>query len=136
MSILTWKEEYSVGVRIIDNEHKQLIAMINKAYDSVENMEEEKVVVELVEEMRKYAMTHFATEEKLMALHGYPQAEEQKKEHNEFMITAASSDNLLGNGSNNVEPTKIFKYLTDWLRNHILGTDKKLGNFLNGKGIK
>ncbi len=79
MSILTWKKEYSVGVRIIDNEHKQLIAMINKAYKSVENMEEEKIMVELVEEMRKYAMTHFATEEKLMELYNYPGADEQKK---------------------------------------------------------
>ncbi len=51
------------------------------------------------------------------------------------MITAASSDNLLGNGSDKVEPAKIFKYLADWLRGHMLGTDKKLGKFLNEKGV-
>ncbi|CCO22947.1 bacteriohemerythrin [Maridesulfovibrio hydrothermalis] len=136
MSILTWKDEYSVGVRIIDNEHKQLIAMINKAYDSVEKMEEEKVLLELVDEMRKYAMTHFATEEKLMEIHNYPETAEQKKQHNDFMIKAASSDNMLSSDNGAVDPIKVFKYLADWLRGHIMGTDKKLGIFLNEKGIK
>ena len=136
MSILKWKDEYSVGVRVIDNEHKQLIAMINRAYDSVENMEEEKILGSLVDDMRRYAMTHFATEEKLMAQHGYPFSDEHKKEHNDFMITAASSDNMLGGGNVPVEPTKVFKYLADWLRKHIMSTDKKFGSFLNEKGVK
>ncbi len=136
MSILKWKNEYSVGVEIIDSEHRQLIEMINKAFDSVENMEEDEVLSELVEEMRRYAMTHFATEEKLMREYGYPEAEEHKKQHNDFMITAASSDNMLSNDNIELEPIKIFKFLADWLRKHILGTDKKLGAFLNEKGVK
>lgn len=135
MPIIKWKEEYSVGVRIIDKEHKQLISMINRAYDSVENMEEEKVLIELVEDMRKYAMTHFATEEKLMALYKYPHKDEHKQHHNDFMIKAASSDNMLSSGDS-INPIKVFKYLSDWLRHHIFDTDKKFGTFLNEHGVK
>ncbi|WP_432738518.1 bacteriohemerythrin [Maridesulfovibrio sp. FT414] len=135
MSILKWREELSVGVEVVDDEHRQLIAMINKAYDSVENMEEEKVLIELVGEMRKYALTHFATEERLMDQYGYPGADEHRRKHNEFMITAASSDNMISKGVE-LEPVKIFKYLADWLRLHILNTDKELGKYLNSKGVE
>ncbi|WP_027720539.1 bacteriohemerythrin [Maridesulfovibrio zosterae] len=136
MPILSWKDGYSVGVRSIDDEHKQLLAMINRAYDSVENMEEEKVMIELVDEMRRYAMIHFATEEKMMLQYDYPFSNEHKLQHNDFMIKAASSNNILDSSASGVEPVKIFKYLADWLREHILKTDKKLGEFLNEKGVK
>ena len=136
MPVLSWKDGYSVGVRSIDDEHKQLLAMINRAYDSVENMEEEKVMMELVEEMRRYAMVHFATEEKMMLQYDYPFSKEHKLEHNDFMIKAASSNNILDTSPKGIEPVKIFKYLADWLREHIMKTDKKLGEFLNEKGVK
>lgn len=134
MPILKWKDEFSVGVEIMDSEHRKLIAMINKAYDSVENMEEAEILGGLVEEMRQYAMSHFAAEEKLMSEYDYPYTAEHHKEHNEFMITAATTDNVLNSGKE-VEPIRVFKFLADWLRGHILGTDRKLGKFLNSKGV-
>lgn len=130
MPILSWKEEFSVGVKKIDDEHKTLVDIINNAYDSVESREEEDVLLELTNKMRKYAMTHFATEERLMDKYEYPYAESHKKEHSDFMIKAASPDNMLGSEDKEIEPTKVFKYLADWLREHILKTDKKLGDFL------
>ncbi|WP_031478932.1 bacteriohemerythrin [Maridesulfovibrio frigidus] len=136
MPILTWKNDYSVGVKKIDDEHKTLIDMINKAYDSVEAMKEEEILAELVDEMRNYAMTHFATEEMYMKHHKYPHAETHRKQHNEFMIHVASTDNLLSSDKNEIDPIKVFKYLADWLRNHILITDKKFGAFLNEKGLE
>ncbi|OEU66219.1 MAG: hemerythrin [Desulfovibrio sp. S3730MH75] len=134
MPILTWKDDYSVGVKKIDEEHKMLIEMINKAYDSVETMREEKILVELIEEMRSYAMTHFATEEMYMKHYNYPLSDTHRMQHNEFLIKVASTDNLLFSDNSKVDPLKIFRFLADWLRNHILKTDKKFGAFLIEKG--
>lgn len=135
MPVLKWKEEYSVGVRVIDEEHRLLVEMINKAFGSMENIKEEKVLAELVEEMRRYAMRHFATEEGLMILYAYPLEEEHKMEHSDFMLTAASSDGVLGNDRGVLDPVSIIKFLADWLQHHILETDMKLGRFLNDQGV-
>ena len=133
MPILEWNDGYSVGVKIIDDEHKQLLAMINKAYDSIKDMEEEKVLGELVKEMCDYAQSHFATEERLMKEHGYPAAEGHKKMHDEFTLRSETLDKFISSGDH-VEPLKVFKFLADWLRDHILKTDKVFGEFLNEKG--
>ncbi|TIH14738.1 hemerythrin [Marinifilum sp. JC120] len=135
MPILEWNEDLSVGVRIIDTEHMQLLAMINKAYDSVKNMEEEKVLKELVKDMHDYALGHFSTEDKLMERYGYPAFKEHEKMHHDFTVKAEALDLLVRSG-NPVEPVKVFKYLADWLRNHILKTDKELGAFLNEQGVE
>ncbi|NDV24035.1 bacteriohemerythrin [Desulfovibrio sp. JC022] len=135
MPILEWSEDLSVGVRVIDTEHMQLINMINKAYDSVKNMEEEKVLKELVKDMYDYALSHFSTEDRLMEKHGYPALEGHGKMHHDFTMKAEAL-NLLVTSGNPVEPVKVFKYLADWLTDHILKTDKELGKFLNEKGVE
>ncbi|SMF43096.1 bacteriohemerythrin [Desulfovibrio gilichinskyi] len=136
MPLLTWNSNYSVGIKIIDDDHKVLIDMINKACDSIERMEEQKVLIGLVSDMRQYGMQHFSTEEGLMKEHDYPDIESHKKLHNHFIIYAASLDNMHDSDKENLEPLKIFKYLADWLRNHILIIDKKFGSFLIDKGVK
>ena len=34
MTLLRWKDEYSVGIDAVDHEHKELIDLINQLYDS------------------------------------------------------------------------------------------------------
>ncbi|WP_320006911.1 bacteriohemerythrin [Maridesulfovibrio sp.] len=135
MPILKWDENYSAGVKILDDEHKQLIAMINKAYDSVTNMEEDIVLRELVKEMRAYAASHFATEDNLMNTYGYPALAEHLEMHESFAVKAEALNNLVSSGDK-VDPVKVFKLLADWLRDHIMKTDKELGKFLNEQGVK
>lgn len=135
MPILEWNDGYSVGVSVIDEEHKQLVGMINKAYDSVKDMEEEKVLGELVKDMCDYAAHHFVTEEKLMIEHGYPASEGHMKLHADFAVRAETLNNFISSGDY-VEPVKVFKFLADWLKEHILKTDKAFGEFLNKQGVK
>lgn len=137
MPLMRWKDDYSVGVKKIDDEHKELIGMINKIYDSIENMREAELLPELVADMRKYAMHHFASEEMLMKHYQYPEFEAHRKMHNDFMVFAASADSALASGTKSpLNPNNVFKYLANWLLEHILKTDKELGVFLNEKGVK
>lgn len=135
MPILTWKDDYSVGVSQIDDEHMKLIRMINKAYDSVTNMKEQEVLLELVEDMKAYAAVHFATEEELMNKHNYPDLKEHKIAHDDFIIKAAMTDKLLSSDRES-DPIEVFKFLADWLKNHIMATDKKLAAFLIEQGVR
>jgi len=35
----------------------------------------------------------------------------------------------------NIITVEVMNFLKDWLNNHIIGTDKKYGPFLNSKGV-
>lgn len=135
MPLLSWEDSYSVGVAQIDKEHRQLIDMINKAYDSAEDGNDEKALKELVSGMRDFAFTHFATETELMKRHGYPDAENHLKMHKDFTVRATISSSMPASKDWTLDAIKIFQFLADWLNNHILETDKQLGKFLNEKGI-
>ena len=136
MPIITWDETYSVGVERIDAEHKRLIAMINKAYDAAETMDDKAVLSDLIEDMVEYATTHFSTESDLMKQYKYPGREEHLLEHSNFTAKAVISGTAEPSDEWRVNPIKIFQFLAEWLKNHILETDKELGAFLNEQGVK
>ncbi len=135
MPILEWKDEYSVGVRQIDGEHQNLVEMLNYAYDSIVEGKEQEVLIEIVADMKSYAAEHFSSEEALMKKNGYPYLKEHKIMHDDFIIKAAMTDKALSSGKS-ADPTEVFRFLADWLKNHIMVTDKKVGKHLNSKGAQ
>lgn len=135
MPILEWQETYSVGVSRIDEEHKKLIAMINKAYDTSENGQDDEAMSELITDMIDYATTHFATEAELMREHGYPDSQAHLLEHGDFTARVVTTGSMKPSEDWHLDPVKIFKYLASWLNNHMMVNDMKLGKFLNEKGV-
>ncbi len=135
MPLLPWTDEYSVGVDQIDTEHMKLIDMINKAYDTAENGNDEVVLSQLVADMLDYATVHFSTEAALMKEYGYPESADHMQEHGDFTAKIVTAG---GDPSQDwsKDPVRVFRFLGNWLTNHILKTDKELGKFLNEKGVQ
>jgi hemerythrin-like metal-binding protein len=90
-----------------------------------------KVVAELV----NYTVYHFSYEEKLMAQHHYEDTPAHKTEHAKFVQTAGDFRKNLDAGKA-VVSVEIMNFLRDWLTNHIMKTDKKLGQSLTKLGVK
>lgn len=126
MPIIRWSDEYSVGVERIDEEHKTLIDMINKAFDSVSDRDE--TLKQLTLDMQEYAIMHFSTEDKYMVDYGYPHTKSHLESHRLFIRHA--------HGEVPLEPIKIIKFLAEWLNSHIKEEDKALGLFLQSKGVR
>lgn len=130
MPVLHWKDEYAVGIPTIDEEHHQLVAMINDAHDAIEAGVEEKAAKQLIRDMKEYAVTHFATEELLMRDHDYPGIADHITEHLDFLDRVRGSGKSFS-GDNFVPGTvKILAFLADWLVHHILQTDHDLARYL------
>lgn len=66
MSLIEWREEFSVGVAAIDHEHRELIEMINRLGELAEQGEEYEVVMDALGEIYAQISAHFALEEKIM----------------------------------------------------------------------
>ena len=134
METFPWKEDFSVGVREIDMQHKNLVIMINNLFDAMREKNGQEVLSEIVDRMVNYARTHFSTEETYMLKYNYPGYAEHKAEHDEFTAKAIDLRRRL-NDKTLVLSLEVIRFLKDWLSNHILVNDKKYGPYLNSKGL-
>ena len=123
---LTWKENYNVGNKTIDDEHKKLLGIINHltvaAYHDTGSELEEKTLAELV----TYTTYHLEHEEKLMQENNYPDLEACKQKHAEIIEQA---NQLMDNyKTSKLDLTEVLKPIRTVLIEHINDTDKQFFN--------
>lgn len=134
MAFFEWNDKYSVGVRELDSQHKQLIAILSELYDAMQTGKANDVIGSIINKLVNYTKTHFTTEEKYMSQYGYPDLAAQQREHATFTdkVMKFKEDFDSGRTSMSVSVTSFVK---DWLVSHISGSDQKYGPFLNSKGV-
>ncbi len=122
MALFEWRDAFSVGVAKLDNDHKRLIALINRV-DEAEKAG--KSVQWALEELGSYAEVHFKAEEERLAAAEYPEIDEHKKEHKafvEWLVTVERTYNLTPDAHFHIAET-VNEYLRDWWTHHILLID-------------
>ncbi len=116
---MQWKDSYSVGVPVLDDDHKRLIGIINQVN---EGREDGDSVSRVLHELAGYARFHFRREEARLKAANYPKLVEHKKEHKAFIEWLESVEQSLENNptSHRNIAVAIRNYLELWLTNHIL----------------
>ncbi len=135
MAIIKWDNTMSVNIAEIDGQHQKLVAMINELDDAMRQGKGKEIVSTIVSGLISYTRTHFGTEERLFQQHGYPEAEEHKKEHADFAAKAVQFQKDYESGKMGLT-IQIMTFLSNWLQHHIKVVDKKYSGFLNAKGVK
>jgi len=133
MAYVTWDESYAVGVGEIDEQHKRLFELANELEEACANQCSFGDIMRAVEEFTEYTRIHFATEEKFMAALQYEEQEEHVEEH---MVCSMCAVDFFGQAIEGDPelPRQFLAYVMDWLKVHIKGRDKGLGNFINRQG--
>lgn len=134
MPYFEWKENYSVGVKEMDKQHKILIDIINKLYEAMKIGKGSTEIGPIIDEMVNYTKYHFESEEKLMTTHGYPGLLHQKGEHKAFTSRAIDYQTQVRSGKVSMT-IEVMNFLKDWLLNHILVNDMKYSKFFADKGV-
>jgi len=134
---IVWDESLSVGIDLIDEQHKMLIERTNAISEAVENKRGLEKIMQTLSFMIEYTEFHFSAEEKVMTDNDYPKFDEHHKLHEDFK----SRLNLMiqdfeEEGATSVLSEEITSYLTSWLVNHIKGIDTELGKILRDKGYE
>ena len=133
MSMLMWSDSLSVSIAEIDEQHKGLVEMVNRVHDLLVSGESGRPqVLDVIEDMRRYSVEHFGTEERYMDQFEYPEAPAHKLKHQEFIDKVTEIESGCANGAC-VLTMDILNYLSEWLVTHINDTDKKMGEFLKDK---
>ncbi|MBI5637704.1 MAG: hemerythrin family protein [Nitrospinae bacterium] len=135
MAFIPWEEKYSVGIKSIDDQHKKLFGMVNELSEAIPQGKGKEITGKILDELVKYTVSHFATEEEYFKKFAYPNTAAHKKEHDE--LTKQASDVLNNfNSGKAVLSMAVMVFLKDWLYNHILKTDMLYKDYLIGKGVK
>ncbi|MBE9504257.1 MAG: hypothetical protein IME96_08800 [Proteobacteria bacterium] len=71
MPLIRWSNEYSVKINTIDNQHRQLVAIINALHEAIESEENNEVFWRIISYLTVCAQDHFSDEERIMKSNGY-----------------------------------------------------------------
>lgn len=133
MEKIQWSPSFSVGVELLDQQHKQIINMINSLITTSESNIESEVVSDTLDRMTKYATKHFKTEESLLKQHEYPHLAKHRKEHKEYQKQLVDLCQKVMTHESGVS-TELLQYLMNWWTQHILETDMQYRKFFMDKG--
>jgi len=121
MSYWSWDDSLSVGIDVIDEQHRRIVDYINELDAAHLNKDRDKVTQVLMA-LVDYTISHFAFEENLMTESGYPLSEAHKKVHESF---TAHINNYKEQHENGQDITRqLMSELQIWLTNHIKKEDK------------
>ena len=135
MPCMTWKDSMSVGVPSIDEQHKKLVGMLNELFEGMNVGKGKEVLGRIPDKLISYTATHFKYEEELFDKTSYPDAFNHKKEHAALVKQVLDTQAKYKAGAMALS-VEVGYFLSDWLTNHIMGTDRKYGSHLTAKGIK
>ncbi len=124
MTPLEWTESFSVGNALMDEQHKELIALINMLDDA-------QMTGPVLDQLQHYGEEHFRDEEQLMEEAGYTELAAHCAEHAAFAEWLESAQRAHRGGEvAALLRDSVRAYLKDWLVNHILIHDKAYVPFL------
>ncbi len=123
---LVWKDEFNIGIKIIDDEHQKLFQIITKLFALTgEETTSRRACQEGIKFFKTHALKHFDDEEKYMELIGYEELAMHRRLHKSFRensLPALEKELILEDYS----PSSIEHFLAvcaGWLIGHTLTED-------------
>ncbi len=130
--MISWKDEYKIGIQKIDEQHKKLFEIADKIFLLIkDNLSVDKYdkIVELINELKDYTVYHFESEEAYMRSISYQYYPAHKKEHEDFIDKINNLDlNEIDNNQSGYL-LGIMDYVVTWISKHILEKDKFIGKY-------
>lgn len=123
MAFIDWRDDMSVGVSVLDDDHKILIRLLNDYVDALDNDEGLFVTDIIFTALGQYIDTHFRREEEIMARAGYADLEAHKAVHARMEAQFAELRDRILLDPSDAAQNRLKDFLHDWLTDHILKTD-------------
>jgi len=135
MSFMPWTDELSIGIDLIDEQHRWLVDSTNALHDEISRPEPSRAAIgEILFGLVDYTMNHFIVEEELFQRYGYDSEAAHKAEHNAF--TASVTRLLDRHEAGEAVDEEALTLLKDWLTHHILKVDKAYVPWMKENGIR
>lgn len=134
MATITWNPMMSVGVPLLDADHRTLVGLINDLHHSVGDDEEYATLGSVLKALQEYADHHFAREERVMEICRYPSLEVHRRMHQRLSQQVSDLKNGYDSDRTAVRAKDCLDFLHKWLIEHICSTDMDYRSWVIGHG--
>jgi len=135
MALYDWTEDFSVGISTLDGHHRKLFDLMNKLHEAMKEGRSEEVMTGIIKELAAYTIYHFHEEEILMEKANYSGLQLHKAAHREFIAKIEEYKDKIDNGMVIFVVVKLASTVAEWLKQHIMGMDKKYSDAMLASGI-
>jgi hemerythrin len=129
MTVIKWLEGYNTEVAQFDREHHKLVELIDVMYRAVRDKEGKETAQRACTELIAYTIYHFENEELAMLAANYPELEAHKEEHRRLKAEVQVLEQRLDTSFPEAA-SELYRFLRQWLVNHIQDCDKRYGPYL------
>lgn len=130
MALFNWNNSYSVNNLEIDNQHKKLVSLINGLHDAMGQGKSREVLGGIFNELVSYTKYHFKSEEDKMLNKKYPGFSAHRLEHQKLTNQVINLKQEFDSGKVIIS-IELSNFLKDWLKSHILESDKQYVPFIS-----
>jgi hemerythrin len=131
---MQWKDEFKIGIPIIDTQHRQLFLCDNELSEALSNGLRPSAIDKFLTQLGFYVTRHFAMEEQYMEQSSYPGLPEQLEAHHSFKQRFAEiQEEFTQKGLSPSVVHAIQNELSAWIKNHVLGLDLAFGAYYQEK---
>jgi len=134
MAILEWDDSMAVGVYLVDEQHKELVVLINNIADAVQSGASVSEVSRFIRRFYNYTIVHFQTEESLMDHNSYADYFTQVREHLDCSTKALEFHRRFVEEAE-FDLVEFLEYIVGWFRSHTTGIDQGLTEYLVARGL-
>lgn len=127
--MIKWKDDYSLGIKEIDEQHQKLFEIADRAYQILKDdfsIDKFDQVIAILEELKEYAVYHFQTEEAYMQKIGYRKFLSHKVVHDDFIKKVQETDLNKVDENPDKYLLEVLDFIMNWIDDHILGVDKAI----------
>lgn len=134
MSFIVWNDRLSVNIASIDQEHKEAVKILNDLYDAIRAGAAREILSDVLDRLARYTEHHFAHEEQLFLLTGYPEGESHRQQHAGTLAWLGELRRKYDEGRTGLS-LEVVNYMKDWLFDHIIDSDHRYMEHLLAAGI-
>jgi hemerythrin len=127
--MIFWKEDYRLGVDLIDKQHQRLFQIAEDIYRLLKSdlyTDKYNKILRHISELRDYTIFHFNSEEEYMKQIGYRKFLSHKVEHDDFINKINNIDLNSIDENQDAYISELLDFVIKWIDEHILQRDKQI----------
>lgn len=132
MPIVHWQDRYETGIQVIDDQHRQLFTSINALFDALQTGASPTEIAPILDFLLAYSVSHFQTEESVMAEHGYPGLADHREDHARLISRVRDFRDRFETAE---PPTtlELAHFVRAWMSHHVSEVDMGYAAFVKGR---
>ena len=128
---IQWRDSYAIGIKEIDDQHKQLFDAIDKLFIACAEGKGKQEVGNTLLFLEDYTKVHFSDEQQLHIKYNYPERLAHKAVHENFLKHLVKlKQQFEEEGAGVLFVSTVNKTVLEWLIKHIGNLDKAFAAFV------